>query len=247
MKGRISSRFTNETGPKRLWPRTIACATLLGVLYQWVVRPWQLHGGATVDESVARLAGDDLVPDAEYVTTRAITIHAPPETVWPWLAQMGQGRGGFYTYDRLEQLGGAAIESADRIMPEFQNLSVGDIVRLSPVGGPKVAHIQPGRILVLHDMMDPRTGRSISADSPAGAAIHWSWSFALTAIGDETTRMVVRTRLTFKPKVLSVPARVLMLEPVHFVMERGMLLGIKRRAEQAMNPLHQLRAVGVEA
>jgi hypothetical protein len=247
MQARLSSRFTKDTGPKRVLLSIITCATLFGVAYKLLVRPWQLHWGATPEESVAPLSGDDLVPDAEYVTTRAITIHAPPETVWPWLAQMGQGRGGFYTYDRLEQFGGAAIESADGIMPEFQNLSVGDVVRLSPVGGPKVAHIQPGRILVLHDVMDPRTGRSASADSPAGATIHWSWSFTLTPIDDKRTRLVVRTRLTLKPKVLSLPARARMLEPVHFVMERGMLLGIKRRAEQATEPLHEVHAAVVGA
>ena len=85
MKARISSRFTSETAPNRLRPGTIACATLLGLTYQWLVRPWQLHWGATTQESIAPLAGDDLVPDAEYVTMRAITIQAPPETVWTWL------------------------------------------------------------------------------------------------------------------------------------------------------------------
>jgi hypothetical protein len=190
------------------------------------------------------VTGDDLVRDAEYVTTRAITIQAPTEIVWPWLAPMGQGRGGFYTYDRLEQLGAAAIQSADRVMPEFQDLSIGDVVRLSPVGGPRVAHIQPGRILVLHDIMDPRTGRSISAEAPAGAAIHWSWSFSLTAAGDGATRLLVRTRLASTPKLLTLPARMVLLEPAHFVMERGMLLGIKRRAEQPPPPL---KPTGIEA
>jgi len=95
-------------------------------------RPWLLRWGATGEEASTPLPGDDLV-QAAYTTTRAITVCASAESIWPWLAQLGPGRAGFYTYDRLEQIVGAAIRSADRVMPELQQLAVGDAVLLSPM------------------------------------------------------------------------------------------------------------------
>ena len=207
-------------------------AAAFGLIYALVVRPWQLHWGATAEEAIVPMAGDDLVEQPDYITTRAITINAAPEAIWPWIVQMGQGRGGFYTYDRLEQFGGADIRSADRIHPELQSLTVGDIVRLSPVGGPRVALLDPTRLLVLHDTMDLRTGRSVSTDAPATFAMHWTWTYALRAVDTGDTRLLVRTRATFTRRLLCMPASILLLEPVHFIMERGMLLGIKVRAER---------------
>jgi uncharacterized protein YndB with AHSA1/START domain len=208
-----------------------------GLTYGLVIRPWQLRWGATPEEARTLLPGDDLVVRARYVTTRAVTINAPVEAVWPWLVQLGQGRGGFYTYDRLEQLVGAAIRSADRIVPELQQLAAGDTVRLSPVGGPKVAMLEPARALVLYDTMDPRTSRSIPPGTHTSLAMDWSWSFTLRPAHDGATRLLVRTRADFRPGALLGPAVPILLEPVHFVMERGMLLGIKRRAEAAGRPL----------
>jgi hypothetical protein len=178
------------------------------------------------------LPGDDLVPEPAYVTTRAITVQAPAEAVWPWLVQLGQGRGGFYTYDRLEQMVGAGIRSADRIVPELQQLAIGDTVRLSPEGGPKVALLDAGRALVLYDTMDLRTSRSIPHHPPTPWAMDWTWSFTLRPMVDSATRLLVRTRADYRPQGLLAPPMALLLEPTHFVMERGMLLGIKRRAER---------------
>jgi hypothetical protein len=90
---------------------------------------------------------------------------------------MGQGRGGFYTYDRLEQFAGAAIRSADRVVPELQSLAVGDTVSLSPVGGPKVGLLDPGHTLVLYQTMDLRRGQSIPPLPPTRWAMDWTWSF----------------------------------------------------------------------
>ena len=201
--------------------------------YALVGRPWQLHWGATAEEASTRLPGDELVPDATYVTTRGITVQAPAEAVWPWLVQMGQGRGGLYTYDRLEQIAGLAIRSADHIVPELQQLAVGDTVNLAAVGGPKVALLDPGRALVLYETMDLRTGLPIPSVPPTQWAMDWTWAFTLRPSRDGATRLVIRTRGAYRPHGLLAPVMVLLLEPVHFVMERGMLLGIKRRAEHA--------------
>jgi len=147
--------------------------------------------------------------------------------------QLGQGRGGFYTYDRLEQMVGAGIRSAERIVPELPQLAVGDTVRLSPVGGPTVALLDPGRALALSETMDLRTSRSIPPLPLTWWAMDWSWSFTLQPMPDGASRLLVRTRADYRPHGLLAPAMAWLLEPTHFVMERGMLLGIKRRAERA--------------
>ena len=100
--------------------------------YRYVVQPWHKTWGATEEEAQKPLPGDEFVPDPAYMTTRAITIEAPPEDVWPWLVQVGQDRGGFYSYEWLENIFGLDIHNADEIISEWQNLEVGDIVRLGP-------------------------------------------------------------------------------------------------------------------
>src|SRR5947209_13955083 len=219
--------------PGRWWVRPVLGATSALTYYVLAIRPWLLHWGAKPEEASAILPGDQLVPDAAYVTTRAVTVQAPPEAIWPWLVQMGQGRAGFYTYDHLEQLVGAAIRSADRIVPELQHLAVGDTVLLSPVGGPKVMLLDPAHALVLSDTMDLRTAQSLPAIPATWWAMDWTWSFVLRPTRDGTTRLLVRTRADYRPRCVLAAAMPLLLEPTHFVMERGMLLGIKRRAEDA--------------
>src|SRR6266511_2542706 len=96
--------------------------------YLLVVRPWQLRWGATDEERDATLDGDDLIANPDLMAIRAITVHAAAAQVWPWIAQLGQGRGGFYSYDALENLVGCDLHSADRIVPQWQDLRVGDQV-----------------------------------------------------------------------------------------------------------------------
>jgi hypothetical protein len=216
------------------WLRPVLGAIGALSYYALAVRPWLLRWGTTADEATTGLPGDDLVPSAAYVTTRAVTVRSPADAIWPWLVQLGQGRAGFYTYDRLEQLVGAAIQSADRILPEQQQLAVGDTIRLSPVGGPKVALLEAGRSLVLFETMDLRTGRSVPTTPRRWWTMDWTWSFSLRSTTDGATRLLIHTRADFRPRTLLKIAMVLLLEPAHFVMERGMLLGIKRRAERTI-------------
>ena len=213
--------------------RTVLGAISALTYYTLAVRPWLLRWGATAEEASTPLPGDNLVPTAAYTTTRAITIRASAESIWPWLVQLGQGRAGFYTYDRLEQIVGAAIRSVDRVVPEFQQLAVGDTVLLSPVGGPKVAVLDTGCALVLYQTMDLRTARSIPPVPATHWAMDWTWTFALRPLPDGATRLLVRTRADYRPHAVLAPGVRLLLEPIHFVMERGMLMGIKRRAEHA--------------
>lgn len=193
-----------------------AGATVLGsVGYLLFFRRWCLTWGTSGDEVAAELPGDELLPSAGLVTTRAITIDAPPEAIWPWLAQMGSGRGGAYTYDWIENLLGLNMHSATEILPEYRDIKVGDELPLGS-GGPvmRVEVLDPPRALAF------RTTEQ-----------NWVWIFALLPDG-ESTRLISRNRIA--TNALAPASRLfylLLMEPGSLVMERKMLLGIKHRAE----------------
>ena len=185
---------------------------------------------ATPEEEGASLPGDDLVPNPKIVSTRAITIDARPEAVWPWIAQIGKDRGGLYSYDTLENLAGCGIHSADAILPEHQSPEPGDLIRMGPEGYPcyRIAEIRPHRALVLIGA-DPRTHvvapLPISGAGASGAT--WQWELRPVE-GGARTRLVARQRIVYPP-TQSVLWHI--VEPISFVMERRMLRGIKQRAE----------------
>ncbi len=212
-------------------------ATAAGA-YALFIRPWHLHWGATNEEVHQSMLGDDLVPRVMMESTRAITINAPAEVVWPWLVQIGQGRGGFYSYDWLENLLGLHIHSADRILSEYQSLVVGDPVQLAPGSGMTVALIDPPHMLALRVTMSPLTGLPIDQEDPKpDAYFDGSWVFVLKELGEQTTRVIERMRADYQPRLWLAPLVYLLLEPVAFVMERKMLLGIKQRAEKVRKTL----------
>ena len=182
------------------------------------VREWSSHWGASNGEIHGVLPGDGIVPEPALQTTHAVAINAPASGVWPWLVQMGPGRAGAYTYDWVENLFGLNMHSADRIVPEWQHMEVGDAFPLGS-NGPAltVAEIEPERALVLA--------------FPDGT---WSWSFTLEPQDGARTRLITRNRA---------PANKLrsrlqweLLSPGAFLMERKMLLGIKERAERGSRP-----------
>jgi len=156
------------------------------------------------------LPGDELVPDPGYQHTRAVTVRASAEQVWPWLAQIGQDRGGFYSYAWLENLAGCRLRNADRVHPEWQRREVGERVMLHPAIGLPLAHFEPDHALV-----------------PEG----WG-SFVLEPIDAQRTRLISRSRV---PRGWTAISYALLLEIPHFVMQRKMLLGIKERAEAERN------------
>jgi hypothetical protein len=190
--------------------------------------------GATWDEVVAPLPGDELIDNPLYVTTRAITIAAPAAAVWPWLLQLGQNRGGFYSYDLLENLAGLDIHSADEVRPEWQDLHAGeDFITLDPDGVMKmtIVTLDPGRALVL------RSGAP--GEPPQGPGdffkgeIEWTWAFVLQEPSAASTRLQVRSRAAWADTASARTARGVVLGPAHLLMERGMLRGIRTRAERA--------------
>jgi len=193
-----------------------ALASAVVAAYPVLWRTRCLTWGATADEVSGQMPGDDLMPDPDQQTTRAITIEAPPGAIWPWLVQMGSGRGGAYTYDWIENLFALNMHSANEILPEFQDLKVGDAL---PLGS------KAPRLLV--EVLDP--DRALVVRSEDG---NWVWAFGLYPDGKHT-RLVSRNRI--KTPGASAPARLaytVVMEPGSLVMERKMLLGIKQRAER---------------
>jgi hypothetical protein len=166
-------------------------------LYAGPVRLWMRSWGARPGEATAK------------GPVHAIEVQAPQEAVWPWLAQIGQDRGGFYSYEWLENLAGCRMRNAERIHPEWQHREIGDKVMLHPLNGLPVSHFDPGREIALEG---------------------WG-SFAVEPIDAARSRVVCRGE---RPE--SFPFAVyytLFIELPHFLMERRMLLGIKQRAERA--------------
>lgn len=203
---------------------TAGLAAAGAAAYVVAVRPWHLRFGTTPAEVVAALPGDELVPDADLVATRAVSIAAPPAAVWPWLAQLGQGRGGFYTYDRLENaVARCDIHSADTIVAEWQDTAVGDVVHLHPEVALQVAVVEPERALVLE-------GGVPMGD--AAPPYDFSWAFVLQPAADGTTRLVVRERYGYTQSWSWVLVEV--VEAVSFFMTQKMLRGIRARVEASL-------------
>jgi hypothetical protein len=195
--------------------RIVTSGALLVALagaYRRLLRGPILTWGATPEEAAARLPGDDLLEEADGVATRAITIAAPRSGVWPWLAQMGPSpRGGAYTYDRIENLFGLNMHSADRVIPEFQHPEIGEGFGFG-ANRMSYAIVEPEHVLAIR-----------SADG------NWVWTFVLDE-QEAGTRLISRNRFRLpklKDKLGMIP-----MEPGSLVMERKMLLGIKQRAER---------------
>ncbi len=188
---------------------------VLGALaYRRYLREPVLTWGATPEEAACRLPGDELLEQPDLVATRAITIAAPASAVYPWLVQMGPGRGGAYTYDWIENLLGIDIHSSDRIVPEWQQVAVGDVLG--------VKEGEPGmRVEILE------RDRVFATRSVDGS---WVWTFVLRDT-DGTTRLLSRNRIRLGGS-LGGRLGMLVMEPGSLVMERKMLLGIKERAER---------------
>ncbi|MEI6450507.1 MAG: hypothetical protein WCP98_11255 [Actinomycetes bacterium] len=211
-----------------------AGAAAAGVGAWTALRPRTLAWGATCDEVVRPLPGDDLVANPLYVTTRAITVRAPAAAVWPWLVQLGQNRGGFYTYDVLENLMGLDIHSAAAIRPEWQDLHVGeDYVTLDPDESMKmtIAVLEAERAFVI---LSGAPGEPPQAPgSFFKGELAFCWAFVLDPVNEHTTRLIIRCRAAWADTLAARLARPLLLEPVHFLMEERMMRGIRERAEGA--------------
>lgn len=189
--------------------RVISWVSCVYILF---IRPWHLRWGATDEEVERPMPGDDQVPHPMLESTRAITIGASAAEIWPWLIQMGYRRAGWYSYDILDNEG----NHVDRIIPELQQLEVGDVMKTDAEGGFTVAAIEPNRSLVL--VIRNLYGQISS-------------TIFLDEINKEQTRLVMRLRANFK-RDLRTSLFYLVFEPGDFVMMRKELLGIKQRVER---------------
>jgi hypothetical protein len=193
-----------------------------------VLHRWRTRWGALPEEVARRLPGDDLVPPSAWTYNHAVTVRAPRARVWPWLVQVGQGRGGFYSYEWLENLVGCDIHNVTEIRPELQRLRAGDTVRLHASGfGPPVTMIDPGRALVLGGPSDENGSRA-------------TWSFYLFDGPGGTTRLLERGHGAPGKGVLAqIGYGPYLIDPIGFVMSRKMLRTIARLAEGQDGGPHQ--------
>lgn len=192
-------------------------AVIISIVAVVLLMPWMDRWGATTDEISAFLSGDELVSSPRYVYNRAVTVHATPEQIYPWLVQMGAEKGGMYSYSWFEtNVLRCELINADLIHEEWQDLKVGDKVKMCPgTWGPpayEVAMIDPNQAVVLGHQENGQ----------------WTdvWQFILVPQEDGTTRLLIRGRNTLTGLLWDV------IRPGEFVMMRGMMLGIKERAEE---------------
>jgi hypothetical protein len=192
----------------------VALAAFIAV-YVGVFRPRQLRWGATEEEVAREMPGDEIVPRPVFNATRAVTVNARPEEIWPWLVQIGFGRAGWYSYDILDNLG---RHSSEQILPEYQHLEPGDLIPLGPgaESGLYVKDIRPNETMVWWEHKRHAT----------------SWVWGLYPIDGERTRLITRVRNDYHRTGLSnFIFGLLLIEPADFPLMRKCMLGIKRRAE----------------
>ena len=210
--------------------KLVGLIILVGVigitLYQPLIRPWHARWGATDEEVLMELPGDAIVTGEVSQTTRGIAVHAATTQIWPWLLQLGQGRGGMFSYDFLENLAGCDIHTLNTIDPALQNLQVGDPILMGPQEGLpyyRVVLLAPQKALVLQ-----------SINRVTGAPGE-TWGFYLIEQSSSLTRLVVRHRT---PLSLERTEQVVngFFDPIVFLMEHRMLYGIRDHAEK-MTPL----------
>ncbi len=215
--------------------RLCGLLTILGAgfaTYLAVIRPRIIRWGTTDDELQRHWPGDELTPQAQLISTHAITIHAPASDIWPWMVQIGNGRAGWYSYrfvERLVQDGKLLDEGASqRILPEFQNLQAGDHIPMGDTSF-RVIDIQPERYMLLEPAFDSAPHKT--ADPQASDATpHTGFNFILEPIDAQTTRLIARMRIVSRSlwETLFVVG---FLEPGHAIMQIKMLHGIKSRVE----------------
>jgi hypothetical protein len=212
---------------------------VVSAAYLVVLRPRSHRWGATDAELGRSLPGDDLVPTVKMGYTQGITIKAPPEEVWPWLVQIGYQRAGWYTYDWMYTfLGGADFydgsRSADRIIPELQDLKVGDKIKINKQASFDVVTLEPNRMLALLARVDLDTGEYFElADTMPADYVNMGWVYFLEEVDKNATRLIVRWRGDYSPGLASALGVGIPIEVGALIMQPKTLKGIRARAEAA--------------
>jgi hypothetical protein len=198
-----------------------------------------LREGPNQTEASRSLPGDDLVPSPRTGYTQAITINAPKSEVWSWLVQIGCKRAGWYSYDFLHRLMGVAgsvddeRRSAERIIPELQNLGVGDALEIAPGMAYTVVVLEPEQVLVTQSTMDMASWQSVSVDDPLPEKyLRSSWVWFLEELDEDATRLIVRVRSDCSPGLFSALATIISNAGGKMLMQPKTLRGLKQRAER---------------
>jgi hypothetical protein len=212
----------NNLSTSSILIKLLACIILIGFLvigYTLIVRPWYSKWGTTKDELTMIMPGDEIIVNPVWDYTQAITIHAPAAEIWQWLVQIGQGRGGFYSFELLENLIGCDIQNTDRIMPEFQHLTIGDSIKLHPEApGIPVVLVDSAKAIVMGG----------SDESQLNAS---SWSFLLQGLDVSNSRLIARFRSSYSPTLGNILLQRIFVQPTSLFMQKRMMIGIKQRAE----------------
>jgi hypothetical protein len=211
---------------------TITVVAGAAAVYHFFIRPRILRRGATDEEVVRVLPGDEMVRPGTSRSTMATTIPATPEEIWPWLVQIGWSRGAFYSHNRIEGLLGMDLHNADRVHSEWQNLSVGDTMWMSH---PRLSYLFPEtKAVMIHPnqaLVFAIYGRPDSTD-PSGA-----WSFVLEPVDHQSTRLIARLQID-PPPLFGKLVIYGFMEPAHFVMQEGMFRGLKERIQSERQNTH---------
>lgn len=197
-----------------------AVATTVYLLILW---PWMQFWGATDAEIHATLPGDDIVPNANLQTTKGVTVQASPESIYPWLLQIGVDRGGMYSYDWLENLFGLNVHTTDQIVPAYQDVQVGDFWRFTP----KDYALNPGPGLYVRQLIENEAVLlCFGLEGKPEETCFDTWQFVLVPQADGSTRLLLRSNMAFEQEL---PIKLTYF--VQFIMERKMLLTLRERAE----------------
>lgn len=212
-----------------------ALTIAITILFAPLLRYWYQRWGATAEELVRTYPGDELVPRYKSELTNAIVIDAPAEKIWPWFVQLGCQRAGWYSYDLLDNGG---KPSADKILPQYQQVHTGDVITAVPNGsfGFPVAIAEPERVLTLAGTLNTRTGKPADPNDPnLNTYFSGDQTFFIERLGDHASRVIFHMRTDWNPSWLNTLVYRGIVEPVSFVMGRKMLRNIKTRAEAWAN------------
>ena len=192
--------------------------------------------GMSRSEAAQTFPVDELVPEPKSAFTHGVIIQAPARDVWPWIAQIGQGKGGFYSYEALENINGLKIYNSDRILPQFQNPKVGESVSFGPKDAYPIVYCEHGKGIAIENWYDFKTKTTYDPENYSPCKmLHLTWLWYIEALDEKTSRFISRNRVTYSSSFKTNFIFRVLLEPIVFAMDRKMCRGIKRRAEQLGN------------